>query len=73
MQLCKNGQIANCCGPNALMTLEEYISDYASSRTRQLAEPIIERELSLIPNPKVQSIARERIQRIKGGERDFRL
>lgn len=73
MQLCKNGQIANCCGPNALMTLEEYISDYASPHTRQLAEPVIQRELALIPNPKVQSIARERIQRIKEGERDFRL
>ncbi|MBR8702553.1 [FeFe] hydrogenase H-cluster radical SAM maturase HydG [Porphyromonas levii] len=73
MQLCKSGQIGNCCGPNALMTLQEYIEDYASPATRALAQEAIQDELEHIPHLKVRSIAAERIKRIKEGERDFRF
>lgn len=73
MQLCKSGQIANCCGPNALMTLQEYVEDYASPATRKIAEQVIQSELTHIPHDKVRGIARERIEKIKGGERDFRF
>lgn len=73
MQLCKSGQIGNCCGPNALMTLQEYIEDYASPATRALAQEVIQDELEDIPHLKVRSIAAERIKRIKEGERDFRF
>ncbi len=73
MQLCKSGQIANCCGPNALMTLQEYVEDYASEETRTLAERVIDEELMTIPHEKVRAIAKQRIESIKHGERDFRF
>lgn len=73
MQLCKSGQIANCCGPNALMTLQEYVEDYASSGTKEIANRVIQAELERIPNLKVRGIATERVKEIKQGERDFRF
>lgn len=73
MQLCKNGQIANCCGPNALMTLQEYVEDYASPETKELAETVIQSELQTITNPKVKEIATKRLKLIQEGERDFRF
>lgn len=73
MSLCKNGQILNCCHPNALMTLKEYLEDYASEDTRKIGEALIEQELKKIPNPKVQKIAYEHIHDIAGGKRDFRF
>ena len=74
MALCKSGQIQNCCHPNALMTLEEYLMDYASPETREIGEKIIEKELLNIPKEKVRSIAREYIEEIKkDGKRDFRF
>ncbi len=74
MALCKSGQIQNCCHPNALMTLEEYLMDYASPETRKIGEKIIEKELLNIPKEKVRSIAREYIEEIKkDGKRDFRF
>jgi len=74
MALCKSGQIQNCCHPNALMTLEEYLMDYASPETREIGEKIIEKELLNIPKEKVRNIAREYIEEIKkDGKRDFRF
>ena len=73
MSLVKSGQIANCCQPNALMTLQEYLEDYASADTKRKGEAVIAEELQRIPNPKVRAIAAERIEKIKHGERDFRF
>lgn len=73
MQLVKSGQIANCCQPNALMTLEEYLEDYASPETKAAGKKVIAAELEHITNPKVYEIAKERIEKIAQGERDFRF
>ena len=73
MSLCKNMQILNCCHPNALMTLKEYLEDYAGEETRKLGLKLIERELETIPNPKVRRIAGEHIHDIATGKRDFRF
>ncbi len=74
MSLCKSGQILNCCHPNALMTLAEYLVDYAGPDTRKTGFALIERELANIPNEKVKRIAAENIERIKSSDkRDFRF
>ncbi len=73
MSLVKSGQIANCCGPNALMTLQEYLEDYASPTTKAAATSIIERELKTITNPKVLEKAVSQLKAIQGGARDFRF
>lgn len=74
MSLCKNGQILNCCHPNALMTLSEYLEDYASEDTKRVGYEMVERELERIPKDKVREIARENIAAIKNSNRrDFRF
>lgn len=74
MSLCKSGQILNCCHPNALMTLTEYLVDYAADDTRRIGYELIEKELEKIPNPKVKSIATQNIEDIKNSSRrDFRF
>ena len=73
MRLVKSGQIANCCQPNALMTLDEYLEDYASPDTRKKGEAVIAAELLRIPNEKVRAIAREHLQELHAGKRDFRF
>ena len=74
MQLCKTGQILNCCHPNALMTLTEYLVDYASEETRKVGFALIERELAKIPKEKVRQIAKDNIEQIKASNRrDFRF
>ena len=73
MELCKSGQIQNCCHPNALMTLKEFLLDYASEDTARLGDAVIEREIGNIPSSKVQDIVRERLTRIVEGDRDFRF
>ncbi len=73
MSLVKSGQIANCCQPNALMTLKEYMEDYASEDTRKKGEALIEKEMSKIPNEKVHKIAQENLVKIAAGSRDFRF
>ena len=73
MSLCKNMQILNCCHPNALMTLKEYLEDYASEETRKTGMELIGQELEKIPNPKVKRIATEHIHDIGEGKRDFRF
>lgn len=74
MSLCKNGQILNCCHPNALMTLSEYLADYAGEDTKKVGYDLIERELAKIPGGKVRKIAAENIEQIKNSNRrDFRF
>ncbi len=73
MSLCKSGQIQNCCHPNALMTLKEYLMDYAQPDTRRVGEALIQRELENIPKETVRNIARERLVAIEHGDRDFRF
>ncbi len=74
MALCKSGQILNCCHPNALMTLTEYLEDYASPETKKLGYEMIERELMRIPRENVREIARENIEAMKNdNKRDFRF
>ena len=73
MTLCKSGQIHNCCLPNALMTLKEYLEDYASPETRASGEKTIAREMNSIPREKTRQIVAERLEKIAAGERDFRF
>ncbi len=74
MSLCKNGQILNCCHPNALMTLTEYLVDYASEETKKIGFELIEKELEKIPTDKVRDIAKKNIEDIKNSNRrDFRF
>ena len=74
MSLCKSGQILNCCHPNALMTLTEYLIDYASDETKKIGFEMIDRELEKIPKEKVREIARQNIEAIKSSNRrDFRF
>ncbi|MGN0584850.1 MAG: [FeFe] hydrogenase H-cluster radical SAM maturase HydG, partial [Ruminococcus sp.] len=73
MSLCKSGQISNCCHPNALMTLMEYLEDYASPETKAVGLSLIERELENIPSEKVRETSREHINKIRAGSRDFRF
>ena len=73
MSLCKSGQIQNCCHPNALMTLKEYLEDYAGEETKKIGMELIDRELEKIPNPKVKQTAYEHIHDIAEGKRDFRF
>ena len=73
MTLCKNRQIQNCCHPNALMTLKEYLMDYASEDTKAIGEKMIEKELNNIPNEKVRQICKEHLVDIENNKRDFRF
>ena len=73
MSLCKAGQIQNCCHPNALMTLKEYLIDYASEETKKIGEQLIEKELLNIPKEKVKEICEENLKMIEDGKRDFRF
>lgn len=73
MSLVKKGQIANCCLPNALLTLNEYLQDYARPATREKGERMIARLLESVPNEKVRERARDYLAAIAKGERDFRF
>ncbi|MBR2427765.1 MAG: [Lentisphaeria bacterium] len=73
MSLAKTGQIANCCQPNALMTLKEYMEDYASADTKAKGEKVILEEVEQIPNETARKVAKERLEKIGNGERDFRF
>lgn len=74
MSLCKSGQIQNCCQPNALMTLKEYLMDYASEATKKVGEHVIEEEIKQIPNEKVRQIVIENLKAIENeNRRDFRF
>ena len=74
MQLCKSGQIQNCCHPNALMTLKEYLTDYASPETKAVGDKLIEKEIDTIPKEKVRQIVIDNLKAIEeDNRRDFRF
>lgn len=73
MELCKSKQIQNCCHPNALMTLKEYLMDYASEETRAIGEKLIEAELLNIPKENVRAVCADHLKKIEEGIRDFRF
>lgn len=73
MSLLKSGQIVNCCQPNALMTLKEYLEDYASEDTKAKGEKVIKEQLDVITNPVVKEKAAQYIENIRDGQRDFRF
>lgn len=73
MSLLKSGQIVNCCQPNALITLKEYLEDYASPDTKEKGEKLIKEQLEVITNPVVKEKAAQYIENIHEGQRDFRF
>lgn len=73
MSLAKSGQIANCCGPNALITLKEYLLDYASNNVKETGNLVIEKEMKKIPNNKIQKLTVNYLKEIEEGKRDFRF
>ncbi len=73
MSLVKSGQIANCCQPNALMTLKEYLEDYASKETKVNGEKVIAGEINRIPSDKVKEVVIKHLEELNEGKRDFRF
>ncbi len=73
MEICKEQKIHNFCHPNAIMTLEEYLEDYASPETRKVGEELIDKELKTLANNKLKCAVEENLDKIKHGERDFRF
>lgn len=73
MELCKSKQIQNCCHPNALLTLKEYLTDYASDKTRELGNLMIQSELGKIPKEKVRELVVKHLSEFENGQRDFRF
>lgn len=73
MKLCKSGKIQYCCHPNALMTLKEYLEDYAAPETKAVGDALIQRELATIPSEKIRQIVTGNLLKIGQGMRDFRF
>ncbi len=74
MEVCKQQQIHNFCHPNALITLKEYLEDYASPETKAIGEALIKKEMStLVSSEQVKQIVAEDLIKIEQGERDFRF
>ncbi|MGI6730781.1 MAG: [FeFe] hydrogenase H-cluster radical SAM maturase HydG [Anaerovoracaceae bacterium] len=73
MALSKSGEIQNCCHPNALMTLKEYLEDYAATETQKLGDELISRQIANIPREKVRDIVKDNLIKISKGDRYFRL
>ncbi|PYG89861.1 2-iminoacetate synthase [Ruminiclostridium sufflavum DSM 19573] len=73
MPLAKSGQIKNCCHPNALLTFEEYLSDYADNELKEIGQKMIDSEITNVPNERQRARAFDYLKRIRGGERDLRF
>lgn len=73
MDICKHQQIHNFCHPNAIMTLKEYLEDYASPETREIGEKLIAKEVETLQNPEIKSIVEKDLVKISGGERNFKF
>ena len=73
MAICKEQQIHNFCHPNAIMTLEEYLQDYASEETEKVGDALILKELETLGDKKIRAVVEENLTKIKQGERDFRF
>lgn len=73
MKICKSGKIQDCCTPNALLTLKEYLLDYASGETRKIGEALLQQEVEKIDNPALREAVCEDLKRLEAGERDLRF
>lgn len=73
MEICKSQQIHNFCEPNAIMTLKEYLEDYASDETKEVGEKIIQKELQTIKDERIKNIVIENLKKIEQGGRDFKF
>lgn len=73
MSICKQQQIHNFCHPNAIMTLAEYLEDYAKPDTKKVGEELMKKELQTINDDKIKSMTEKYLEKIKSGERDFRF
>ena len=73
MKICKSGKIQDCCTPNAILTLKEYLLDYATPATREVGEKIIAREVEKIENEKLRAALSEDLAKLEKGERDLRF
>lgn len=73
MRLVKTGQISNCCHPNALMTLKEYLEDYATPKTKKNGETLVAKQIETIPSEKIKEVLKQHLEEIENGQRDFRF
>ena len=73
MEICKEQKIHNFCHPNAIMTLKEYLEDYAQPETKEVGDKLIAKELETLESEKVKELTRENVEKISKGERDFRF
>ena len=73
MELCKEQQIHNFCHPNAIMTLKEYLTDYASDTTKETSKKLILKEINTLKDEKIKKIVLENLEKIENGERDFKF
>ena len=73
MELCKDQQIHNFCHPNAIMTLKEYLVDYASDITKKTGESLLEKELNKLDNKEKKDIVLKNLANIEKGDRGFKF
>ena len=73
MEICKSQQIHNFCHPNAIMTLKEYLEDYASEETKKVGYKLINEEFNTLEDEKIKSIVENNLQKIEKGERNFKF
>lgn len=73
MKICKSGKIQDCCTPNAILTLKEYLLDYAAPATKALGDKLIAKEIDKIDNPALKEAVLEDLSRLEAGERDLRF
>lgn len=73
MSLAKTGEIKNYCHPNALLTFEEYLRDYADEELKEMGQEMIDREIQNVPDEKRREKAISHLKRIREGESDLRF
>lgn len=73
MEICKGQQIHNFCHPNAIMTLDEYLQDYASDETKKVGENLISKEVEALENPEIKAVVKKNLDKISKGERNFKF
>jgi 2-iminoacetate synthase len=69
MEFAIPGFIEKFCTPNALVTLQEYLTDYASSETKTAGENLIAKEILKLEDPKIKEKVIERVNAIKETEK----
>lgn len=73
MKICKSGKIQDCCTPNAILTLKEYLLDYASPETKEIGEKLILQEVEKIENQHLRAAITQDLAKLESGERDLRF